>query len=320
MPDRRALITGITGQDGSYLSELLLAKGYTVFGLYRPSESTPPSLRTVLKDTHAIPGVLLDRESIAAAVRQAQPTELYHLAAQSFVPGEEFATMRTNAEGTHHVLSAVRDHAAGCRVFLAGSSEMFGDADESPQTEATPLKPHNVYGISKAAAFFLMRHYRESHGLHASCGILYNHESPRRGEHFLSRKITRGAARIKLGLQSELRLGNLDSIRDWGHARDYVEAMWRMVQHPDPDDYIVATGTGRSVRQFVESGFAAVGLDWRDHVRSDSEFFRPAERTPFIGYPAKIREVLGWAATTAFEALVREMVEYDLALQANPPE
>jgi GDPmannose 4,6-dehydratase len=283
----RALISGISGQDGSYLSELLLSKGYEI---------------------HGLACALDDYEGVSREIRETQPDELYHLAAQTFVLGEEFETMRTNSGGTHHVLAAVREHAPGCRLFLAGSSEMFGDVDRSPQNESTPMRPRGVYGISKLTAYLLMRNYREAHGLHASCGILYNHESPRRSEQFVTGKIVAAAVRIKAGIDKELRLGNLDSVRDWGDARDYVRAMWLMLQQPAPDDYVIATGQGRTIRDLLDAAFAAVELDWRDYVVKDERFYRPTEKCPMIGDATKARTRLGWAPKREFAAMVREMV------------
>lgn len=300
-----ALITGITGQDGWYLTEHLRSEGYTVHGLIRPGERAPA-------DVQAHEADLEDFPAITRAMAAARPHECYHLAAQTFVMGEEFSTMRTNVDGTLHVLEAVRREVPGCRLFLAGSSEMFGDVEVSPQNESTPFRPRNIYGVSKLAAYHLMRVYREQHDLYGCCGILYNHESPRRGSQFVTRKITQAAARIKLGKQSGVRLGNLDAVRDWGHARDYVRAMWLMLQQDKPDDYVLATGQGRKVREFVEAAFGAVELDWRQHLQTAPEFFRPAEKVPFIGDATKARENLGWSARTEFSTLVSEMVEQDL--------
>jgi GDPmannose 4,6-dehydratase len=273
---------------------LLLAKGYRVHGIDRPEPD--------LEDTAAIRRV----------VRETAPDEFYHLGAQTFVLGEEQSTVRVNVLGTLNVLEALRHEAPACRLFFAGSAEMFGEPETSPQDENTPMKPRNVYGVTKLAGYQLMRVYREQHGLFACCGILYNHESPRRGPHFVTRKITRAAARIKLGLETELRLGNLDAVRDWGHARDYVRAMWLMLQHAEPDDYVIATGQGRTVREFVEAAFTAAGLDWQSYVRIDPAFFRPAETIPLIGSAAKARSKLGWTPETPFADLVRTMVEADL--------
>lgn len=291
MAARVALITGSTGQDGSYLSELLALQGYAVHG---------PSVDVA------------DAGAVRNAVAAIQPDECYHLAAQTVVNGEELSTVQVNVSGTLHVLEALRRERPGCRLFIAGSSEMFGNVSVSPQNEATPFCPRNVYGVSKVAAWQLMRVYREQHGLFACCGILYNHESPRRGEQFVTRKITRAAARIKLGRESGLALGNLDAVRDWGHARDYVRAMWLMLQQPAPDDYVIATGLGRTVRDFVEAAFTAVGLDWQPYVRVAPEFYRPLEAVPFVGDAQKARQALGWSPETTLEELVAEMVEADL--------
>ena len=307
---RRALITGITGQDGSYLAELLHSQGYEIHGLFRPGEQMLAGVKA--GEIHRHEGTLEDPAAVKRAVEAARPDECYHLAAQTFVNGEELSTIRTNVSGTLHVLDALRREAANCRLFLAGSSEMFGEAEVSPQDENTPMRPRTVYGVSKVAAYHLMRVYREQHGLFACCGYLYNHESPRRGPHFVTRKITRAAARIKLGKESELRLGNLDAVRDWGHARDYVRAMWLMLQQPKPDDYVIATGQGRTVREFVEAAFDAVRLDWRPSVQVAPEFFRPTEKVPFVGSAAKARMKLSWTPEVGFTELVAEMVQHDL--------
>jgi len=310
---QRALITGITGQDGSYLAELLFAKGYEVHGLFRPEEGAGHIPSATFAELKIHRGLVDSHEDVIRAIQNSSPDECYHLAAQSFVMGEEFTTMRTNVTGTHHVLAAIREHARDCRLFLAGSSEVFGDVDHSPQTEATPMRPRSIYGISKLSGLLLLRHYRETHGIHASCGILYNHESPRRGEQFVTRKITRAAARIRAGLENELRLGNLDAIRDWGDARDYVEAMWLMLQQPHPDDYVIASGKPRTVRQFLDAAFAAAGIPWEEFVVVDPQFYRPAEKYPMTGDASKARVQLGWTTKRTFEDLVTEMVQQDIA-------
>jgi GDPmannose 4,6-dehydratase len=307
---RTALITGITGQDGSYLAEHLHSQGYKIHGLFRPGEQLPAGVQA--GEIHRHEGDLEDAAAVARAVAAARPDECYHLAAQTFVIGEELSTIRINVVGTLHLLEALRSEAETCRLFLAGSSEMFGDAEVSPQDETTTLRPRNVYGVSKVAAYHLMRVYRQQHGLFASCGYLYNHESPRRGLHFVTRKITRAAARIKAGKESQLRLGNLGAVRDWGHARDYVRAMWLALQQPQPDDYVIATGQARTVRDFVEATFNAAGLDWRPYVQVAPEFFRPAEKVPFVGCALKARQKLGWNPATTFSAMVSEMVERDI--------
>lgn len=308
MSGRRALITGITGQDGSYLAELLLEKGYEVYGLFRPGAGMGRLPISAAGRIHRLTASLDDREAINAAVRTAQPAELYHLAAQTVVHGDEFETMAANAGGTHNVLASIHAYAPDCRFFLAGSSEMFGDADRSPQDESTPMRPQTVYGISKVTACLLVRHYRRAHGRHASCGILYNHESPRRGEQFVAKKITRAAVRIKAGMETELRLGNLDAIRDWGDAQDFAEAMWAMLQQPTPDDYVIATGQGRTVRELLELAFTVAGLDWKKYVIADPVFYMPETGAPRVGDPAKAGRRLGWFARTPFEQTIASMV------------
>jgi GDPmannose 4,6-dehydratase len=311
MSARRALITGITGQDGSYLAQHLLAQGYEVHGLFRAGEPNGDRI-------HRHEGELEDPAVVASVVADARPDECYHLAAQTFVPEEEFSTIRINVSGTLHVLEALRRGVPNCRLFFAGSSEMFGDVDVSPQDETTPLRPRNIYGVSKVAAYQLMRVYREQHGVFACCGYLYNHESPRRGPHFVTRKITQAAARIKLGKETELRLGNIDAIRDWGHARDYVRAMWLMLQQNQPDDYVIATGESHSVRELVEVAFGHVGLDWQKYVRLDPSLIRPAEVDHLIGDATKARTELGWSPTVDFRGLVHMMVDADMKRHGQP--
>ena len=319
MPKRRALITGITGQDGSYLLEFLLAKGYEVHGAVRRVALEDPEHRLsrimrYREQVHLHPASLESYASLYQVVAKAMPDECYHLAAQSFVSysfDDEFSTLNTNINGTHYLLSALKNNAPACRVYFAGSSEMFGKVEETPQTERTRFHPRSTYGISKVAGFDLTRNYREAYGLHASSGIMFNHESPRRGFEFVTRKISSGVARIAAGTQSELRLGNLDAQRDWGHAREYVEAMWLMLQEPEPDDYVVATGEMHSVREFAAAAFSWVGLDYRDYVTKDPVLFRPAEVNLLLGDASKARERLGWRSRTSFQELVREMVEAD---------
>src|SRR5437762_2592817 len=311
MAKRVALITGITGQDGSYMSELLLEKGYNVHGIVRRVALEDPDhhlwrLRNVLKDLVLHSASLESFASLHRVIRSVKPDECYHLAAQSFVSysfEDEFSTLNANINGTHYVLAVLHDLAPQCRFYFAGSSEMFGRAEEVPQNEKTRFHPRSAYGISKVAGFELTRNYREAYGLHASSGILYNHESPRRGFEFVTRKITSHVAKIKLGQAKELRLGNLEAQRDWGHSRDYVEAMWLMLQQPKPDDYVVATGSTYPVRQFLEAAFGRVGLDWQRHVLKDPAFFRPAEVDVLVGNPAKAVKVLGWKARVSFPAL-----------------
>ena len=320
---RRALITGITGQDGSYLTELLLAKGYEVHGIVRRVAIEDPYNR--LKRLQPMLGLiklhaasLESYGSIHSVVEEVQPDECYHLAAQSFVTysfDDEFSTLNTNINGTHYLLSAIRRLAPKCAFYFAGSSEMFGAAEETPQNERTRFRPRSSYGISKVAGYELTRNYREAHKLHASSGILFNHESPRRGYEFVTRKITSGVAKIVAGKQAKLTLGNLSPFRDWGHAREYVHAMWMMLQREHPDDYVIATGTARSVEDFVAAAFSIVNLDWRDHVVVDPTFFRPAEVNILLGDSTKARNLLGWQAEIRFSELVREMVLNDLALE-----
>ena len=318
---KRALITGITGQDGSYLAELLLAKGYEVHGIVRRVAIEDPEHR-LWRILHLLNSVTLhaaSMESLPSVYRVFQtvkPEECYHLAAQSFVAysfEDEFSTLNANINGTHHVLAALRDCAPDCRFYFAASSEMFGKVEHTPQTETTPFHPRSAYGISKVAGFHLTRNYREAYGIQASSGILYNHESPRRGFEFVTRKITSNAARIKLGMAKEVRLGNLDSRRDWGHARDYVQAMWMMLQQDQPQDYVIATGIQHSVEEFADAAFASLGLDYRDYVVIDPQLLRPADVETLCGNATKARQQLGWTCRVEFHELVREMVEADLA-------
>lgn len=317
---KRVLITGITGQDGSYLAELLLGLGYEVHGLVRRVALEVPGRRTE-RIAH-----LLDRITLHPASMESYPSifhvvsrhdfdECYHLAAQSFVAesfADGFSTMNTNINGTHYMLAALRELRPKCRFYFAGSSEMFGKVRETPQRETTPFYPRSPYGISKVAGFHLTRNYREAYGMFCAGGILFNHEGPRRGHEFVTRKISSTVARIKLGLASELRLGNLDARRDWGHAKDYTRAMHLMMQHPEPDDYVVASGEAHSVREFCERAFAEVGLDYEKYVVSDERFYRPAEVDQLVGDATKIRTQLGWQPEYTFEQLVKEMIQADL--------
>jgi len=320
-----ALITGITGQDGSNLAELLLSKGYAVHGVVRRVALEDPSHR-LWRLRHILGRITLHNaslESYASLVRvvaAVNPDELYHLAAQSFVSysfEDEFSTLNTNINGTHYLLSALHEIAPRCRFYFAGSSEMFGLADLSPQSEETPFHPRSPYGISKVAGFHLARNYREAYGIYACGGILFNHESERRGYEFVTRKVSLGVARIKLGKESELRLGNLEARRDWGYSPDYVRAIWQMLQQPEADDYVVATGETHSVRELVEASFGVVGLDWRDYVRIDTDLFRPAEVRELCGDPRKAQQRLGWEPQVRFSELVQRMVESDLRLAAS---
>lgn len=317
---KKALITGISGQDGSYLAELLLKKGYEVHGLVQRVELEDPE-RRLSRINHLVDRVVLHPASIESfpslfrVVERIQPDECYHLAAASFVSysfDEEFAIFNANVNGTHFMLSVIRESAPQCRFYFAASSEMFGQADRSPQDEVTPFHPRSAYGITKVTGFYLTRNYRENYGMYACSGILYNHESERRGFEFVTRKISSTVARIKLGKANELRLGNLDAMRDWGYAPDYVDAMWRMLQQDQPDDYVIATGEPHSVREFVQTAFAVTGLDWQKYVIVDSRFFRPAEKFVLTGNASHARERLGWAPRMHFNELVRCMVEADL--------
>jgi GDPmannose 4,6-dehydratase len=319
---KRALITGITGQDGSYLAELLLEKGYEVVGMVRRSstvnfERIAHLQDRLILDPYTASGDLLDEASLIAILREYRPSEVYNLAAQSFVQTsfrQPVLTGEITALGVTRLLDAIRIVDPEIRFYQASSSEMFGKVQEVPQTEATPFYPRSPYGVAKLYGHWITVNYRESYGLHASSGILFNHESPRRGLEFLPRKVSHAVARIKLGQQKELALGNLDAERDWGFAGDYVDAMWRMLQQDEPDDYVVATGQTHSVRRFCEIAFGHVGLDYNDHVVIDEKFFRPAEVDLLIGDPAKAKKVLAWEPTTPFEDLVTMMVDGDLAL------
>ncbi len=314
---RRALITGITGQDGSYLAELLLEKGYEVSGIVRRL-----SAPNVWRITHLLDRItlhqadLLDQLSLIKAVAAARPHELYNLAAMSFVPASWDQPMLTgefNSQGVTRVLEAVRQVDTSIRVYQASSSEMYGKVREVPQTEATPFYPRSPYGVSKVFGHYITVNYRESYSLFACSGILFNHESPRRGLEFVTRKVTDGVARIKLGLSKSLALGNLDARRDWGFAGDYVRAMWMMLQQDSPDDYVIATGESHSVQELVELAFGHVGLDWRQHVTLDPRFLRPAEVDHLIGDPSHARRTLGWTPSVDFKGLVTMMVDADLA-------
>ena len=317
---KRALITGITGQDGSYLAELLLEKGYEVHGIVRRVAFEDPEHRLwrilhVRDRLHLHAGSLESLPSIYRIFHVVNPDECYHLAAQSFVAysfEDEFSTLQANINGTHHVLSALRDCSPQCRFYFAGSSEMFGKVRETPQKETTQFHPRSAYGISKVAGYHLTVNYREAYNIKASSGILFNHESPRRGFEFVTRKISSHAARIKLGLATELRLGNLDAKRDWGHAKDYVRAMWMMLQYESCEDFVVATGEQHTVREYAETAFSHLGLDYQKYVVVDSQFLRPADVETLLGNPLKAQQKLGWKAEIGFHDLVKEMVENDL--------
>lgn len=317
---KKALITGITGQDGSYLSELLLENGYEVHGIVRRVALEHPRARMwrarhILDKIHLHSASMESYASIFDIVSEVKPDECFHLAAQSFVSysfEDEFSTINTNLNGTHYVLSAIKRQAPRCKFYFAGSSEMFGHAKETPQNEETPFHPRSPYGISKMAGFELTRNYREAYGLFALSGILFNHESPRRGGEFVTRKISSAAAKIKLGLDKKISLGNMEAKRDWGHAQDYVRAMWLMLQQDQPDDYVIATGQTRTVKEFVEAAFGYVDLDYRDYLTIDKELYRPSEVHVLQGDASKAHKKLNWKPSISFEALVKEMVEADL--------
>ena len=314
----RALITGVTGQDGSYLAELLLDKGYQVAGMVRRSSTVSFERIAHLMDrVKFVSGDLLDQLSMVEALRSFEPEEVYNLAAQSFVQtsfSQPVLTGETTALGVTRLLDAVRLVDPSIRYYQASSSEMFGKVAEVPQTETTPFHPRSPYGVAKVYGHWITVNYRESYGLHASSGMLFNHESPRRGLEFVTRKISHGAARIALGRESELRLGNLDAKRDWGFAGDYVEAMWRMLQQDEPGDFVVCTGETHSVREFCQVAFGHLGLDWEAHVVVDEEFIRPAEVDLLVGDASRAAKVLGWSPTVDFEGLVTMMVDADMAL------
>ena len=320
---RRALITGITGQDGSYLAELLLDKGYEVVGMVRRSSIVNYERIAHIQDrVRIVTGDLLDQVSMIEILRTCRPDEVYNLAAQSFVQtsfSQPVLTGETTALGVTRVLDAVRLVDRDIRFYQASSSEMFGKVREVPQNEQTPFYPRSPYGVAKVYGHWITVNYRESYGLHATSGILFNHESPRRGMEFVTRKITHAAASIKLGLADELRLGNLESQRDWGYAADYVEAMWQMLQQDEPDDYVICTGKTHSVRTLCKLAFDYVGLDYLDHVVMDERFMRPAEVDLLVGDAAKATEAFGWRPRTSFGELVRLMVDADLALQQSRP-
>ena len=317
---KKALITGISGQDGSYLSEFLISKKYEVHGISR---------RVALEDeTHRLwrlrnirDGILLHSgslesfPSLAKIINKVQPDEIYHLAAQSYVANsfeDEFSTLNTNINGTHHMLASMKEFSPKSKFYFAGSSEMFGKTAETPQNENTKFHPRSAYGISKVAGFELTRNYREAYNFFASTGILFNHESPRRGFEFVTRKISFAVAKIKNNLQKELRLGNIKAMRDWGHAKDYVEAMWLMLQKKTPSDYVIGTGEQHSVEEFLNIAFKHVGLNFEDYIKIDQKFFRPAEVETLLADPAKSKKELGWEPKIKFENLVKEMVEIDL--------
>jgi GDPmannose 4,6-dehydratase len=319
---KKALITGITGQDGSYLAEILLKKNYDVHGIVRRvacehSEHRYWRINDLLDEITLHSASLESYPSIFKVIQKVRPDECYHLAGQSFVSNsfeDEFSTINTNINGTHFVLSSIKEAAPKCRFYFASSSEMFGHTKVKPQSEKTPFYPCSPYGVSKVAGFNLTRSYREAYHLFAASGIMFNHESPRRGCEFVSRKITMAVAQIKLGLAKELRLGNLEARRDWGYSKDYCEAMWRMLQQDKPDDYVIATNETHSVKEFVQSAFRYVGLHWKDYVMADQSLLRPSEVNVLQGDYKKAKRILRWKPRVTFEGLVKMMVDEDLRL------
>ena len=316
-----ALITGITGQDGSYLAELLIKKGYEVHGIVRRVALEDEThrlwrLRHILKDLHLHAGSLESYASLFNIILKIKPNEVYHLGAQSYVGysfEDEYSTFNINQNGTHYVLSAVKEFAASeVKFYFAASSEMFGKVKEVPQNEDTPFHPRSSYGISKVTGFYLTRNYREAYNLHASNGILFNHESPRRGFEFVTRKISFGVAKIKKGFQKKLKLGNIKAKRDWGHAKDYVDAMWIMLQQEKPGDYVIGTGKEHSVEEFAQKAFAHVGLNYKDHIDIDQNLVRPSEVDSLLADATKAKKVLNWEPKISFDELVANMVDHDL--------
>ena len=315
-----ALITGITGQDGSYLAEFLLKKKYKVHGIIRRVALEDKThrlwrLQKILKQINLHSASLESYASIVKIIQKIKPLEVYHLAAQSYVDysfKDEFSTLNTNINGTHYILSAIKDFSPKSKFYFAGSSEMFGKVRTRPQNEKTPFYPRSAYGISKVTGYDLTRNYREAYNLHCSTGILFNHESPRRGFEFVTRKISHGVARIKCGFQKELTLGNLDAKRDWGHAQDYVEAMWLMLQKRKPDDFVISTNKQHSVRDFAKLAFSIVGLDYKKFIKIDKALYRPAEVQTLLGDYSKARKILMWKPKVSFKNLVKDMVLSDL--------
>lgn len=320
---KKALITGVTGQDGSYLAELLLSKGYEVYGMVRRTSTVRyERIRHIQDQIHLVQGDLLDQTSLTKAMATIQPDEVYNLAAQSFVPtswNQPVFTGDVTALGATRMLEALHTTAPNARFYQASSSEMFGKVQEVPQRESTPFWPRSPYGVAKVYGHWITVNYRESYNLYCCSGILFNHESPRRGMEFVTRKVAYHAAKIKLGLVNELRVGNLDAQRDWGFAGDYVEAMWLMLQQDQPDDYVIATGQTHSVERLLEVAFACVDLDWKNYTVQDPEFMRPAEVDLLVGDPTKAHAKLGWEPTITFEGLIQMMVEADLQRLKKDP-
>ena len=321
-----ALITGITGQDGSYLAELLLSKGYEVHGIVRRIALEDEThrlwrIRKILKNLNLHAGSLESYASLFNIILKIKPTEVYHLAAQSYVDysfQDEFSTLNININGTHYLLSAVKEFGPNkVRFYFAGSSEMFGKVKEIPQKESTPFNPRSSYGISKVTGFHMVKNYREAYKVHASSGILFNHESPRRGFEFVTRKITHAVARIKKGSKEKLKLGNIYAKRDWGHAKDYVEAMWLMMQQETPSDYVIGTGKEYSVEQFAQKAFSHVGLNYKDHIEIDSQLKRPSEVDSLLADFSRAKKILKWEPKVSFDNLVKDMVESDIEYITN---
>ena len=324
---KKALITGITGQDGSYLAEFLLEKGYEVYGIVRHVASENKAHRfwrinNILDRVVIYSASLESYPSIFNVIEKVRPDECYHLAAQSFVSysfEDEFSTMNTNVNGTHYILSALKEKSPHCKFYRAATSEMYGNVSQNPQNENTPFFPRSPYGISKLTGYHLTRNYREAHNMFALNGILFNHESPRRGIEFVTRKITNSVAKIKLGLAKDIKLGSLDAKRDWGFAYDYVKAMWLMLQRDEPEDFVVATGKSHSVREFVEVAFEYAGLDWTKYVTVNKSLFRPAEIYELTGDYTQAKSKLGWEPNTSFEELIRLMVDADITILQSQP-
>ena len=321
---KKAIITGITGQDGSYLAEYLLSRGYEVHGVVRRAsiedENKLTNIRNIKDKIHLHIGSLDSNFSIIKIIGDIKPDELYHLAASSFVSysfDDEFSIMNYNLISTHYILACIKEMAPGCRLYFAGSSEMFGNADVSPQNENSSFNPRSVYGISKLSSYYLVKNYRERYNVFACTGIMNNHESPRRGFQFVTRKITSSAARIKLGLQNRLYLGNIDARRDWGYSPDYVEAMWLMLQQKEPDDFVISTGELHSVRELLKVAFSRLKLDYEQFVEIDKELYRESEEHPLCGDSSKARDRLGWKPRKNFEDIIVEMVDNDLKIIKN---
>lgn len=316
---KKAIITGITGQDGSYIAEFLLEKGYEVHGIVRreslEDNDKLKNIKHIIDKLILHEGSLNDHLTIYKIFSKVLPDECYHLSASSFVNysfNDEFQTMNNNFNSTHYLLSTIREVKKECKFYFAGSSEMFGEPNESPQTENTPFNPKSIYGISKVSSHYLLKNYREKENIFACTGIMYNHESPRRGSQFVTKKIISSAVKIKLGLQNELHLGNIDAKRDWGYAPEYAEAMWQILQADKADDYIIATGALHTVREFLEIAFSYLGLDYKDYVVIDPKFFRASEHNPLCGNPKKIKESIGWEHTKNLEEIIKEMIDAEI--------